>query len=176
MARSSSAFQKNKLCALAQQRGLFVRFDFPLFMVVLLFRYLSNRHLIAPTKGDAMTKILIIDDVPDNVELVTKILTARGYEVVHAANAESGYKIASQQRPDLILLDLGLPDYDGLTLAGQLREEPSFENLPILAFTAWPPDTARNMAESYGCTGFISKPIIKVNEFIAEIEKYLVKG
>jgi len=122
-----------------------------------------------------MTKILIVEDVPDNVELARKILTSRGYEVIHAENAERGYQLAIEQHPDLILLDLGLPDYDGLTLAGQLREDPSFENLPIIAFTAWPPETAKTMAESYGCSGFIGKPIIRVNEFIAQIEEYLLK-
>lgn len=123
-----------------------------------------------------MTKILIVEDVPDNVELARKILTSRGYEVIHAPNAEMGYQFAVEQHPDLILLDLGLPDYDGLTLAGQLREEPSFEKLPIIAFTAWPPETARHMAESYGCNGFIAKPIIRVNDFISQIETYLAKG
>lgn len=120
-----------------------------------------------------MTKILIVEDVPDNVELARKILTSRGYEVIHAGNAELGYQLAIEHHPDLILLDLGLPDYDGLTLAGQLRENQAFEHLPIIAFTAWPPETARHMAESYGCNGFIGKPIMRVNDFITQIETYL---
>ena len=122
-----------------------------------------------------MTKILLVEDMPDNVELARKILTSHGYEVVHAMNAEDGYTQALAQRPDLILLDLGLPDYDGLTLAGQLREEPGFEDLPIVAFTAWPPETAQAMAESYGCSGFISKPIIRVADFINQLERYIPK-
>ena len=121
-----------------------------------------------------MTRILIVEDVPDNVELARKILTSRGYEVIHAINAEMGYNLAIQERPDLVLLDLGLPDYDGLTLAGQIRENPAFERLPIIAFTAWPQETAKNMAESYGCNGFNSKPIIRVNEFIAQVESFLL--
>lgn len=123
-----------------------------------------------------MTRILIVEDVPDNAELARKILTSRGYEVIHAANAEMGYELAMEHHPDLVLLDLGLPDYDGLTLAGQLRENAGFERIPIIAFTAWPPDTAKTMAESYGCNGFISKPIIRVNDFIAQIEFLLPKG
>jgi CheY-like chemotaxis protein len=123
-----------------------------------------------------MIKILIVEDVPDNVELARKILVSRGYEVIHAMNAELGYQLALEHRPDLILLDLGLPDYDGLTLAGQLRNEPAFEDLPIIAFTAWPPETAKTMAESYGCSGFIGKPIVRVNDFLAQIESYLAKG
>ena len=122
-----------------------------------------------------MTKILIVEDMPDNAELARKILTSRGYEVIHAMNAETGYQCALDYHPDLLLLDLGLPDYDGLTLAGQLRENPLFENLPIIAFTAWPPDTARHLAESYGCNGFVAKPIVRVNDFIAQIEAYLAK-
>ena len=122
-----------------------------------------------------MTKILIVEDVPDNVELARKILISRGYEVVHAANAETGYQLAMETRPDLILLDLGLPDYDGLTLAGQLREVSAFENLPIIAFTAWPVETAKHMAESYGCNGFIGKPIVRVQDFIAQIDSFLLK-
>lgn len=122
-----------------------------------------------------MTRILIVEDMPDNAELARKILSSRGYEVVHALSAEAGYQLALETHPDLILLDLGLPDYDGLTLAGQLREDPFFEKLPIIAFTAWPSDTAKPMAESYGCNGFIGKPIIKVNDFITQIESYLGK-
>jgi two-component system, cell cycle response regulator DivK len=121
-----------------------------------------------------MTKILIVEDVPDNFELARKALASRGYEVVHAMNAEKGYALALEEHPDLILLDLGLPDYDGLTLASQFRETPSFESIPIIAFTAWPPDTARHMAESYGCNGFISKPIERIADFIAQVEKFLV--
>lgn len=122
-----------------------------------------------------MTKILIVEDVFDNYELARKILTSHGYEVVHAETAESGFQIAFQSRPDLILLDLGLPDHDGLTLASWLRADPSFRTLPIIAFTAWPLETAKQMAESYGCNGFVSKPIVKVKEFLAQIDSYLIK-
>lgn len=135
--------------------------------------YAAQRLIFCAAKGEAMTTILIVEDMPDNAELARKILTSHGFEVIHAWNAEAGYAMAHEHHPDLILLDLGLPDYDGLTLAGQLREEPEFESLPILAFTAWPAENARAMAESYGCTGFITKPIVKISEFIAEINSYL---
>ena len=123
-----------------------------------------------------MTTILIVDDVPDNIELANKILTSKGYDVLHANNAEAGLQLADKVHPDLILLDLGLPDYDGLTLASQLKSKHYFENIPIIAFTAWPPDTAKTMAESYGCIDFISKPIVRVNDFLAQVEKHLPKG
>src|SRR5512147_2840074 len=106
-----------------------------------------------------MTKILIVEDIPDNAELVRRIMSARGHDVLHAVDAETGLAMALSNVPDLILLDLGLPDHDGLTLAGWLRDEPALQNVSIIAYTAWPPETARHMAETYGCNGFISKPI-----------------
>jgi two-component system, cell cycle response regulator DivK len=120
-----------------------------------------------------MTKILMIEDIPDNAELTRRILFSAGYEVIHALEAEEGLNLAVIEQPDLILLDLGLPDYDGQTLAGWLRAEPKTANIPIVALTAWPEETARQMAESYGCVGYISKPIVKVNEFISKISSYL---
>ena len=120
-----------------------------------------------------MTKILLIEDIPDNVELVRRALSASGYEIIHAADAETGLQMALAEIPDLILLDLGLPDYDGQTLAGWLRDEVTLDATPIVALTAWPEETAKQMVESYGCNGYISKPIVKVNEFVSQINSFL---
>jgi len=120
-----------------------------------------------------MTKLLIVEDIPDNAELVRRIMSARGYEVLHAPDAETGLEMALAELPDLILLDLGLPDHDGLTLAGWFRAEPSLNQVPIIAYTAWPPDTARQMAENYGCNGYIGKPIGSVKEFVKSVESFL---
>jgi two-component system cell cycle response regulator DivK len=120
-----------------------------------------------------MKKILLIEDMPDTVELVRKILTAHDCIFLHAPDAETGLQSALDNMPDLILLDLGLPDYDGQTLAGWLREEERLKSLPVIAFTAWPQETAKQMVESYGCNGYISKPIESVNEFVATIMSYI---
>lgn len=120
-----------------------------------------------------MTRILLVEDIPDNAELVSRILLVRGYEILHAPDAETGLEMALEQHPDLILLDLGLPDYDGLTLAGWIRAEPSLAQVRIVVHTAWPPDTARQMAETYGCDGYIGKPIGSVKEFAEQIEFFL---
>jgi two-component system cell cycle response regulator DivK len=120
-----------------------------------------------------MTKILIVEDMPDNAELVRRIMSARGYEVFHAMDAESGLDMALAQHPDLILLDLGLPDHDGLTLAGWLRAESELGQVPIIAYTAWPPETASEMAKTYGCDGYIGKPIGSVKEFAEKVESFL---
>ena len=120
-----------------------------------------------------MTKILLIEDMPDTVDLVRRALTVNGYDFVFAPDAETGLKMALAEQPALILLDLGLPDYDGQTLAGWLRNETSLAATRIIAFTAWPQETAKQMIESYGCNGYIAKPISRVSEFVAQVESYL---
>ncbi len=120
-----------------------------------------------------MTKILLIEDIPDNVELVRKALSRTGYEIIHAADAETGLAMALSECPDLILLDLGLPDYDGQTLAGWLRDESILDDTPIVVLTAWPEEAAKQVVESYRCNGYISKPILKINEFIAQVNSYI---
>jgi DNA-binding response OmpR family regulator len=121
-----------------------------------------------------MTKILIVEDEPDVAELVRRVLASRGYEVYHAPTAELGLELALVELPDLILLDLGLPDYDGQTLAGWLRAEPSLDGTPLVAFTAWPSETVKAMTESYGCAGYISKPIVSINRFAEQIKSFLL--
>jgi len=123
-----------------------------------------------------MTKILLIEDLPDNVELVRKALSQTGYVISHAADAETGLSMALAEVPDLILLDLGLPDYDGQTLAGWLRDEVILDNTPIVVLTAWPEEAAKKVVNSYRCNGYISKPIIKVNDFIAQVNSYIKKS
>jgi two-component system cell cycle response regulator DivK len=120
-----------------------------------------------------MTKILLVEDIPDNVELVRRALSGCDYEIIHAPDAETGLSLALEHIPNLILLDLGLPDYDGQTLAGWLRAEPVLDSTPIVAVTAWPEETAKKMVESYGFDGYICKPIVKVGEFVAKIDSYL---
>ena len=106
-----------------------------------------------------MPKILIIDDNVDRVRMTSRVLTREGYQVLTAADGETGLDMAIDERPDIILLDLGLPDVDGQTLVGWLRREPNLAGVPIVAVTAWPDDVAAQMVAAYGFDGYISKPI-----------------
>ncbi len=117
-------------------------------------------------------KILLIEDNPYDARLIVRILENRGYEVIHAKDAAMGLREAAKQNPDLVLLDMGLPDLDGQTVATLFRRTPELEHLPLVAVTAWPPDTARDMAEAYGCLGYISKPI-SAREFHTQVAGYL---
>ena len=105
-----------------------------------------------------MAKILYIEDIEDNLILVQKIITSHGHEYFRANNAENGLEMALVNQPDLILLDLGLPDSDGQTLSVWLRAESSLENVPIIVLTAWPEEVARHTVEAYELDGYLCKP------------------
>lgn len=119
-----------------------------------------------------MKTILLLEDDPYEARLVKRALERHNYRILHAADGESGLKLAMEEQPDLILLDLGLPDIDGQTVAALLKAMPHLAHTPLVAVTAWPPDTAREMAQAYGCSGYISKPISPL-EFPAQIAVYL---
>lgn len=121
-----------------------------------------------------ISKILIIEDNAQNAMLMKRILQVRDHEVLHAEEGSSGLDIATKSLPDLILVDLGLPDIEGQTLINIIRNTPNLENVPMVAVTAWPEETARAMAMAYGFNGYISKPI-NTRTFPDQIEEYLPK-
>ncbi len=122
-----------------------------------------------------MKTILLIEDYADSARLVMRTLEPHGYRLVHAPDGESGLQMAIEEKPDLILLDLGLPDVEGQTLAAFFKSLPELASVPLVAVTAWPADTAGPMAKAYGCDGFISKPI-SPKEFPSQIAAYLKSG
>ncbi len=118
-----------------------------------------------------MHSILLIEDIADNAILVKRVLGSQGYTVTWAETAEAGLAAAELNPPDMVLLDLGLPDIDGQTLIGYLRQLPGLAATPIVAVTAWPEETARLMVSAYGCNGYVSKPI-DVPAFIKLVNSY----
>jgi len=121
-----------------------------------------------------MAKILYIEDIKDNITLVQKIVTSRGHEFMSAENAESGLEMAFDLRPDLILLDLGLPDADGQTLSVWMRNDPILEKVPIIVLTAWPEEVVRHTVEAYNLDGYLCKPFT-LTELVQIIDKALSK-
>jgi CheY-like chemotaxis protein len=119
-----------------------------------------------------MAKIMIIEDVVDSANLAKKILSKNDHEACIALTGEEALQFACGKDLDLILLDLGLPDVDGQTLLGMLRRNYGMEETPIVVCTAWPPESAKKMAEAYGFDGYISKPY-KVAEFMEIINKFI---
>ncbi len=119
-----------------------------------------------------MSRILLVEDNHQNALLVKRILEARQHDVIHVTEGEAGLNIAIENPPDLLLVDLGLPDMDGQTLVALLKRIPELKDIPLIAVTAWPEDTARKMVEAYGCDGFISKPI-NTRLFADQVAEYL---
>lgn len=103
--------------------------------------------------------ILYIEDNPDNRLLVKRIIEAEGYRFLEAENGEDGVKQAGIFVPDLILLDINLPDIDGYEVTRRLRANPVLKDIPILAVTANVMKGDRERTLEAGCTAYIAKPI-----------------
>jgi two-component system, cell cycle response regulator DivK len=119
-----------------------------------------------------MTRILIMEDDPHQSRLMRRLLEHAGYQVTIAEDGETGLRSALSAVPDLILLDMGLPDLDGQTVAGLLKGSSLLTNVPVVAVTAWPQDVAAEMSRAYGCDGYMSKPI-SARRFAEQVGTYL---
>lgn len=119
-----------------------------------------------------MAQIVVIEDNVQSARLVVKLLQQAGHQVTTAPDGEVGLSMVFETRPDLVLVDLGLPDIDGQTVVAMMRQQPDLEGVPLIAFTAWPEDTAHAMAQAYGCDGVILKPI-DTRAFAQQVEAFL---
>lgn len=121
-----------------------------------------------------MPKVLLIEDSLENTILVERVLEASGYEMLQAATGEQGIQTAVEEIPDLVLIDIGLPDVDGHTVLTLLRQIDELQGVPLVAITAWPADLAQEMCNRYGYDGVIIKPI-SVRNFPKQIARYLAE-
>lgn len=121
-----------------------------------------------------MSQIVVIEDHEQSARLAEKLLSRAGHEVILAEDGEMGMSAVFENTPDLVLIDLGLPDIDGQTVVALLRQQVDLEHVPIVAFTAWPRATAASMAQAYGCDGVIVKPL-DTREFAGQIEEFIRK-
>lgn len=119
-----------------------------------------------------MSLIVVIEDNAQSARMAEKLLTKAGYKVMLAEDGELGLTLVFENHPDLILIDLGLPDIDGQTVIALIRQQADLQQVPIIAFTAWPQETAHDMATAYGCDGVIVKPI-DTRTFADQIATYL---
>ncbi len=117
-------------------------------------------------------KILYIEDAFENRMLIRRILEAEGYTVLEAENAQHALEVLDIETPDLILMDINMPEIDGYTLTTQLRMLPAFKNIPILAITANVLRGDRERTLQAGCDGYIQKPI-DVDTFSDRIGRFL---
>jgi CheY-like chemotaxis protein len=104
-------------------------------------------------------RILVVEDNIDNYELVRFILERAGYDVFLAVNGRDGVSAARLQKPDLILMDLGMPEMDGWLAAEKLKADDSTRPIPLYALSAHTLPAERKRALEAGCDGYVSKPI-----------------
>lgn len=120
-------------------------------------------------------RILVIEDNRDNLELVRFLLERAGYAVLEAVNGADGWNLAQRELPDLILLDMSIPEIDGWVLAGRLKADPVTHLIPVVAITGHTLPGDRQRTLDAGCDGYISKPL-DVIDFSAKIKTYLSKA
>lgn len=117
-------------------------------------------------------KILYIEDSPSNRLLVRRILLVEDYEVFEAEDGLVGLEIAKRELPDLILMDMNLPDVDGYEMTRRIRATPELAHIPVVAMTANVMHGDREKTLEAGCIGYIPKPI-DVDELPAQVARYL---
>jgi two-component system cell cycle response regulator DivK len=118
-------------------------------------------------------RILIVEDNMDNYELVRIVLERAGYDVFLAVNGRDGVDAARAQKPDLILMDLGLPELDGWDAAGKLKSDVETKSIPLYALTAHTLPSERKRALLAGCDGYLAKPI-QMKDFLDVVEEALL--
>ncbi len=117
-------------------------------------------------------QILYIEDNPDNRTLIRRVLQADGYTVREAIDGPTGLKMAAEQLPDLVLMDINLPEIDGYEVTARLKQLPGMSSVPVIAVTANVMKGDREKTLAAGCDGYIQKPI-DIDTIGSQIEHFL---
>lgn len=124
--------------------------------------------------SDTKALILYVEDNPDNRMLVRRILMSQDYALLEAKNAFEAINVLQTERPDLILMDINMPDMDGYTLTAKIKAMPGFERIPILALTANVMRGDKEKTLEAGCDGYIQKPL-DIDQLVREVERFLLR-
>jgi len=125
--------------------------------------------------SDSKGTILYVEDNIDNRTLVRRILLSEDYNLVEAINATEALKVLDGMKPDLILMDINMPDMDGYTLTSKIKGMPGFAQVPILALTANVMRGDKEKTLEAGCDGYIQKPL-DIDQLLKEIERFLARS
>jgi two-component system cell cycle response regulator DivK len=119
--------------------------------------------------------ILYIEDNTDNRTLVRRVLQIEGYQVVEAESGFRAFEILRTEIPDLVLMDINLPDMDGYEITTRLKQMPALAKVPVIAMTANVMKGDREKTLAAGCDGYISKPI-DIDTLPGQIARFLRKN
>jgi len=120
------------------------------------------------------TTILYIEDNPQNMRLIKKMLSVMDYHILEANTGKLGLELAAEHHPDLILMDINLPDIVGTEVARRIKDDVRLAHIPIVAITANAMHGDRDRFLSEGCDGYIAKPVSR-NELLNTIAHFLEK-
>ena len=120
-----------------------------------------------------MTKrILVVEDTEDNRRILRDLLTRAGFELIEAADGESGVSMATVHRPDLILMDIQLPVFDGYEATRRIKANPETKHIPIIAVTSYALSGDESKAMAAGCNGYVAKPF-SPRKILAMVQEFL---
>jgi two-component system, cell cycle response regulator DivK len=117
-------------------------------------------------------RILVVEDTENNRRILNDLLTRSGFEVIEANDGEKGVAMASERKPDLILMDIQLPIVDGYEATRRIKSNPALREIPIIAVTSYALSGDEAKARAAGCDGYVAKPfsprviLAKVREFL----------
>jgi len=123
----------------------------------------------------AGAQILVVEDNDKNMKLFRDVLLAKGYRTLEATTGEEAIALAAEHSPDLVLMDIQLPDIDGVEALGRLRANGRTASVPVLALTAQAMEGDRERFLAAGFDGYVSKPV-NISEFVATVKRYCDEG
>jgi two-component system cell cycle response regulator DivK len=130
---------------------------------------------VAWREDTPVTSVLVVDDNDRNRKLALDVLSAAGFQTFGAATAEQGIALAVEHVPDVILMDLRLPDMDGVDAMGRLKQHERTARIPVVAMSASPLEGRGDWLEEVGFAGRLEKPI-HVSTFPAQVRHYCHEG
>ena len=126
-------------------------------------------------EGAEMKTILIVEDNEKNMKLVRDILRHNGHATIEATTGGEGVRLASEKKPDLILMDIQLPDIDGIEALSRIRKDASLDSVAVIAVSASVmPDDQQKIVTS-GFDAFVTKPI-NLKQFLDTVKRFLTQG
>jgi len=117
-------------------------------------------------------KVMVVEDNELNMKLFHDLLESRGYDIIETRDGMEALKMARSERPDLILMDIQLPEVSGLEVTKWIKEDDDLKHIPIIAVTAFAMKGDEEKIREGGCEAYIAKPI-SVSSFLATVEKFL---
>ena len=121
--------------------------------------------------GENPVMVLYVEDNYDNRVLIRRVLEADGYEMCEASTADGAFEQLKVHGPDVILMDINMPEMDGYTLTAKIKEIPRYQDIPVIAVTANVMRGDKERSLEAGCDGYIQKPI-DIDILTEQIERY----